>query len=186
MLLSEQLKDATKTNHQLLEKKLITHLKAVRTPADYATILTLFYGFFGGMETPINEHLDMASLPDYPQRRKAAALAYDLGSLHAALPPLATGTDVPTIGNHLQALGALYVMEGSTLGGKIISKMMKAQLNQAAGMTFFEGYGNATDAMWQTFRAVLDQPLSQIEKETVVQAADETFIKFRHWFDRHL
>jgi heme oxygenase (biliverdin-IX-beta and delta-forming) len=186
MLLSEQLKDATKTNHQLLEKKLITHLKAVRTPADYAAILALFYGFFGGMETHINEHLDTASLPDHPQRRKAAALAHDLSSLHTALPPLATGTDVPAINNHLQALGALYVMEGSTLGGKIIAKMMKAQLKQTEGMVFFEGYGDATEAMWQTFRAVLDQPLSHLEKETVVQSADETFLKFRQWFDRHL
>jgi heme oxygenase len=187
-MLSEKLKEATKTNHQLLEKKLITNIRSIQTAEDYAKLIALFYGFFGGMEAKINEEIDPEKLPDYMQRRKATALADDLIELGAAMPALANGNELPPIANHLQALGALYVMEGSTLGGKIISKIIRQQLNKPdmAGLSFFNGYGEETDAMWQTFKAVLDQPLSPAEQDVVVQAADQTFIQFRHWFQQHL
>lgn len=187
-MLSEKLKETTKSNHQLLEKKLITNIKSIRTKEDYAALLALFYSFFGGMEKHINQTIDTRSLPDYTERRKAAALAEDLTALEAQKPVLADDESIPEIKNHLQAMGALYVMEGSTLGGKIISKIIRQQLNepQMKGLCFFNSYGDATDEMWQRFKDVIDQPLSPSDEEVVIKAADETFIRFRHWFERHL
>ena len=187
-MLSDHLKEATKTAHQQLEKKLIGNIKAIRTTQDYAGLLSLFYSFFGGMEKGIEQHIDARFLPDYPQRRKAVALAEDIQALNINLPLTADISDTPSISNHLQAMGALYVMEGSTLGGKIISKIIRQQLGLPEGfaMTFFDGYGADTDAMWQTFKAAVDQPLPPQEEAIVVQAANETFIRFRQWFEKHL
>lgn len=187
-MLSEKLKEATKTNHQLLEKKLITNIKSIRTKQDYTALIALFYGFFGGMEKQINKEIDTTQLQDYAERRKATALANDLDQLGAVKPTLASDKEIPQISNHLQALGAFYVMEGSTLGGKIISKMIRQQIGEPdmEGLSFFNGYGEKTDAMWQTFKDVIDQPLLPAEQEVVVKAADETFFQFSQWFDRHL
>ncbi len=187
-MLSDQLKESTKTAHQLLEKKLITTIKAIRTRQDYVALLSLFYGFFGGMETAINEHIDFAILPDYEQRRKAVALAEDLKALEATLPRVAGEKEIPIINNHLQAIGALYVMEGSTLGGKIISKIIRQQLHlpDYFAMSFFDSYGADTDAMWNTFKTAINQPLTPQEKAVVIQSANESFIRLRQWFEEHL
>jgi heme oxygenase len=187
-MLSEKLRETTKNNHQLLEKKLVQNIKSIRTKEQYSALLGLFYSFFGGMEIKINQEIDTEKLTDYLQRRKAAALGEDLQQLNTQKPALAAGEEVPQITNHLQALGALYVMEGSTLGGKIISKMIRQQIGEPhmAGLSFFNGYGEQSEAMWHRFKAVIDQPLSPSDEEVVIKAANDTFIRFRHWFDQHL
>lgn len=187
-MLSEKLKEFTKTAHQLLEKKLITNIKAIHTQQDYAALLSLFYSFFGGMEVGIDEHIDTTLLPDYTQRRKAAALAEDLEDLKATLPEKASEKDTPSISSHLQAMGALYVMEGSTLGGKIISQMIQKKLNLPDGfaLSFFNSYGENTGSMWQTFKDAINQPLSAPQEAIVIQSADDTFIRFREWFEQPL
>jgi heme oxygenase len=57
-----------------------------------------------------------------------------------------------------KAFGCLYVMEGSTLGGKIIYNILKKQLglSDSAGASFFYGYGPATGEKWKTFGASLE------------------------------
>jgi len=185
-MLSEQLKAGTKLNHQLLEKKMVAAIRAISSIKDYEQLLIVFYSFFGGLEAAINIHIDRTQLPDYAQRRKTAALADDLAKLGGLLPQLAPPNDLPAILNHLQALGALYVIEGSTLGGSIISKMVSRQLNMHdnAGLSFFNGYGNDTEEMWQIFKQTLDTSVKPPDEETVIQAANETFLKFGNWFDK--
>lgn len=185
-MLSEKLKEATKQNHQLLEKKLVANMRMIRSKDDYANLLSFFYGFFGGLEIEINKSIGLSNLPDYAQRRKTSALAYDLNQLAKDLPPLATGSNLPQITNHLQATGALYVIEGSTLGGKIISKMIGQQLNLTVndGITFFESYGDQTEKMWQAFKQAIDRPIELVQEDVVIRAANETFTKFSEWFDQ--
>lgn len=184
-MLSDKLKQETKTNHQLLEKALVGNLKGIRSKTEYTDLLKLFYSYFGGLEMRINEIIDTNLLPDSNQRRKTAALAQDLEDLGSEIPAKASGNALPTINLHLQALGALYVIEGSTLGGKIISKMMQQHLGlTGSGLSFFSGYGEQTEHMWDTFKEVLDQQARNPEEEAVViAAANETFLKFGKWFD---
>ena len=184
-MLSEKLREETKQNHQLLEKKLVAFMRGIRSKEGYVQLLILFYSFFGGLELAIHAQLDHSQLPDYKLRRKTAALAEDLVQFGKKLPLLACGTELPGINNHLQALGALYVIEGSTLGGAIISKMIKQQLTipDNKGLSFFNGYGEATEKMWRDFKLFLDGPLNPGGEAVVIQSANDTFNKFRHWFD---
>ena len=186
-MLSEKLKEHTKQHHQLLEKKMVAQMRSITTPQEYAKLLGLFYSFFGGLELSVDKHIDLALLPDYPQRRKSAALAYDLLELSAPLPLFALRNDLPEIRDHIQSIGALYVMEGSTLGGKIIAKMMLQQMNvtEMPGLTFFNGYGEQTMSMWLTFKKSIDTPLSSTEIEIIIKSANDTFLQFSNWFDKH-
>lgn len=184
-MLSDKLKEETKRNHQILEKALIGNLKAIRSQQEYANLLKLFYGYFGGLETRINEVIDTNLLIDSTERRKTQAIADDILALGNNVPAKASGNDLPTINNHLEALGALYVIEGSTLGGKIIYKMMQQQLGLDKGMSFFSGYGNKTEQMWDTFKQALNNHAEDPEKEAVViAAANQTFLKFGEWFKK--
>jgi heme oxygenase len=186
-MLSEQLKESTRTNHQILEKTLVAKMKAIRSEKEYAELLTLFYGYFGGLESQIDDVLNKGLLPDNAQRRKTQALANDLKYLGFEAPTKATGNDLPALNTHLQALGALYVIEGSTLGGKIISKMMQQQLGlDEQSLSFFSGYGDKTEQMWDTFKTALNKDnLLPVQQAELMAAANETFLKFGQWFEKN-
>lgn len=183
-MLSEILKTQTSVNHLLLEKKLIGFMRTIRTEADYARFLSLFYGYFGALELSINTSLDVSIIPDYESRRKTEALKIDLGILNNNDLKLAASEVLPVIENHLQSLGALYVIEGSTLGGKIISKMIKDQLQtELLAITFFSGYGDESASMWNTFKQILDGITQPDDISVIVESANATFQKFSSWFD---
>lgn len=182
MTLAEELKTYTQTNHQLLERKLVAKMRAMRTHQDYANLLVIFYSYFGGLENLIDKHLQTNKITDYNLRRKANLLANDIMFLGGTLPALAPKHFLPEITNHFEALGAMYVMEGSTLGGKIISQMVNKQLGLTEGLSFFQGYGDDTMMMWQRFREVLNQP-ENLPGVAILTAANDTFLKFGNWFD---
>ncbi len=160
-------------------------IKDIRAKEDYVKVLELFYSYFGGLEKKVDTvgHLN---LPDYHLRRKKEAIANDIVSLNGTLPALTPDQHLPDITNKLQALGALYVMEGSTLGGIYISKMIAGQLNLEDGksLSFFNGYGDQTESMWTSFKSSLEQLVVEPgEQAMVIQAANETFTRFKNWID---
>lgn len=184
-MLSETLKEETKNLHVALEKAMVPRIKGIRTPQDYIKVLDLFYSYFGGLEKKIEEvgNLDIA---DYSERRKKEAIAADILSLGGTLPELTPDQFLPEIDSRLKALGALYVMEGSTLGGLYISKMIANQLGEqvSTALSFFDGYGEQTAAMWDAFKSHLDAEVSEPRDQAeVIQSANETFLHFRTWID---
>lgn len=185
---SIQLKEATKVNHQSLEKLLVGKLKSIESKQDYVQILQFFYSFFGALEDRINLHFP--ENPHDPQfvRRKAISLVNDIEHLGSTLQEKAKADDLPGIQNKLQALGALYVIEGSTLGGPVIASIVKRRLNDDGNKSysFFHGYGEETHDRWATFRQLLDsEPQSNQEKEIIIQTANETFSKFKDWIQKY-
>ncbi len=186
-MLSENLKKETLANHQQLEKMLVVKMKSIRSPQDYVDLLQLFYTYFGGLETLIDQHINANELSDHAARRKSAALAQDITDLGGQPLPKATGADLPPINDALDAFAAMYVIEGSTLGGKIISKMMAQQLNipDGKGLSFFNGYGEDTDAMWQAFKQRLDEkPKNEQDEAKMIHTADQTFAMFHAWITK--
>jgi len=183
--LSEKLKEQTKSNHQLLEKKLLKKLKLIRSLDEYAALLTHFYSYFGALEILIDERLDINQLPDYSSRRKTASILNDLKSLNLIFPHLAKSGSLPEICNHFQALGSLYVIEGSTLGGQIINKMLNEQVTgiDPSKLSFFSGYGEHTYKMWNIFKQAIDVITDQEEQKIVIESANNTFFQFSNWFD---
>lgn len=185
-MLTEKIRIATQDYHQQTEKILVGKMKAMRSLHDYSEILRLFYGYFGGLEKLINEHVNNANLSDYDERRKTAALANDLEALGKPLSRNASGNELPVIENELHAFGAMYVIEGSTLGGQIISKMVQQHLgiNDGKGLSFFNGYGEDTGRKWANFQQALNAVAADPEKEDeIIAAANETFAKFKTFLE---
>lgn len=184
-MLSETLKEETKDLHVALEKVMVPMIKNIRGNQDYVKVLELFYSYFGALERKISK-LEPLELPDYHQRRKKEAIAEDIVSLGGTVPELAPDQHLPELANQLQVWGALYVMEGSTLGGIHISKMIAKLLNLKSGtsLAFFDGYGDQTNSMWNSFRAALDEQVATPEeKAVVIQSANETFLEFKRWIE---
>jgi heme oxygenase (biliverdin-IX-beta and delta-forming) len=181
-MITESLKTATRIPHAELEKTLVARIRGTRTRSDYRQLLELFYGFYKPLEECIAPFLG-DGLPDFADRRKAASILHDLRPLDGSHAQKLC-TDLPHIRNVSQSLGAMYVMEGSTLGGRIITKMLSGNLQDEPGITFsfFEGYGDQTDTMWAAFKDKLNNHSNDTaSQEEMITAAHETFIKFKHW-----
>lgn len=81
------------------------------------------------------------------------------------------------------AAGCLYVLEGATLGSRVILGLLgRARAQPAAGATrFFQGYGPLTGERWATLGRELQSELGQDEAEfsQALVAANETYAFLR-------
>jgi len=93
----------------------------------------------------------------------------------AALPALAT---------EAEGLGCLYVVEGSTLGGQVITRQLLKSLGLTAenGVAFFNGYGAETGLRWKAFGAWLEEGAAQLDHDdAIIAGANETFRTLGDW-----
>lgn len=153
-----------------------------------AQVLDAMHGFWRAAEAGLDEWAARcphdADLVDWPRRRRAALFAADLRELGAAasdgapLLPSVPGTD--------EALGRMYVLEGSTLGGVFIDRHL-AGLPELAGVTVrsFSPYGQDTGAMWAGFRRTTRARVTAGgDPAAMLAAARTTFAGLADWCRR--
>ncbi|WP_034383842.1 biliverdin-producing heme oxygenase [Deinococcus sp. YIM 77859] len=172
-----RLKEMTREQHDAVER-LFPVFEPTFDRRRYAALL----GQLAQVVFPLEAHLLSLPLPaafQLPKRLKSAALLEDLrvlGVEPASAPPayLRLPPDVPT------ALGALYVLEGSTLGGQVLSRQLQARLalTPKRGLRYFSGYGPQTGAMWLAFGRALRQHVRPGEDLRVIEGAQQTFAAF--------
>ena len=183
---SALVKEASQPLHSSVEALLLPKLEALHSRAGYAAILKMFYGYFFPLEKLLQQHLSSAQLPDLSQRRKAAAILHDLAAIGEPVAGLPLCQHLPEIKNSTQALGALYVLEGSTLGGKMIVRMLlknEALSLSEDAVTFFSGYKEDTGKKWKTFLEVFNQ---QEFSEPLLQSVNDTFAYLKSWMQQSL
>ncbi len=184
-MLIDQIRAATAADHKKLEERLFPFLQNIHSKEQYAQLLNAFYGYIYPVQEKIAQFIDRNVVTDMDQRRNASLIEEDI---HALGLPMngRLSTHLPNIFNHPSALGALYVLEGSTLGGKIIAKTISDKLGTTEALGFFRGYGPETGPMWKKFTQFLDMPLNRQSAETVVDTATDTFRRFGTWFENQL
>jgi heme oxygenase len=188
--LPEKLKTETRLLHTRLEgHPSLQHLMSAElTVAGYARILKVFYGFFAPLEKQFSRFPELVDfLPDLPSRRKSNALLQDYRQLPYVahqVPPLCD--KLPPVTNPAQAFGCLYVMEGSTLGGRFIANRVSHTLGETIqpALSFFTGYGEQTGHNWKVFReALINYSNATQADDEVVRSANATFQLFYDWMN---
>jgi heme oxygenase len=150
--------------------------------AYYKIVLTRFHGFWRGWQPYVAGLLDDETL--LAPRRRLELLDADLRTLGLsksdieALPTCPP----PRLENAAEALGSLYVMEGSTLGGRRILRNVERclGLSEHAGCQYFAGYGAQTGPMWQAFLQRLDRAPPE-QAADVANGAVATFQALGRW-----
>jgi heme oxygenase (biliverdin-IX-beta and delta-forming) len=184
-MLIEQIRSATAVEHKKLEDRLFPFLNNIQSNEQYAQLLNAFYGYIFPVQEKIAAFIDHSVVPDMNERRNAAYIAADLETLNLPLAGSFAET-LPDIHDHASAMGALYVLEGSTLGGKIIAKTISEKIEPTEAFRFFRGYGPETGPMWKKFTQYIEHPLNQLNAKTVVNTATETFRCFGISFENQL
>ena len=182
-MLLEKIRAATNEQHQALEQTMFPFILRVSNQADYARLLRIFYGFYKPLQDAIDLHLYKGDFPDYPERRRPSWILDDLQALGERLDNIILMENTSFLHSNAHAIGAMYVMEGSTLGGKVICKTIRDNLvwKESGGFSFFSGYGSATGVKWKSFLDVLDQYSDTAEENEIITAANEVFKRFHQW-----
>ncbi|HMR18953.1 MAG TPA: biliverdin-producing heme oxygenase [Sphingobacterium sp.] len=181
MMINTKIKEATKQAHQELEKTVVLQLKNVRSEADYARVLKNFYAYFHAVEQAVAPYIHSKTLPDITERRNSSYIKKDIEELGSDISEL-PAAHAPEINNLSQAFGALYVLEGSIMGGSYIVQMLQ-KYGMSKGFNFFSGYGAESGKMWQAFTQVMNAvPQTEEDEQQMIQTADETFKRFGNVF----
>lgn len=175
MDLLTRLKTDTRARHQQTETLLFAGklMAGTLSPADYAQLLQIHYRFYQSLETAVAEQPQFFSGYDHEERRKTPWLMADLNQIGTALP--APAPDLFKDWTGYQLLGALYVAEGATLGGRVIA----GALRRTPGLShliprFFGGYGEQTGPRWKAFGRFLTNRADGHDSG-IIEAADRAF-----------
>ena len=180
------MRDQTSPYHKSLEDNL-NLFQRIKSIDDYKILIRRLLAFYSPLEKKLIPYLKEEEKGlELTIRQKTPLLLGDAQRLGLST-SLDECVDLPTIHNFSTALGCLYVLEGASLGGQIISKHFRKQLGLDAqsGLQFYIGYGHNTGRMWQNFREfvmVCSSPKGHTLNETqVIESAVSTFRHYERW-----
>jgi len=186
MSILKKLKEATKKQHDELER-IVDLMNEKLCLDDYKSRLLGFYRFYSFIE-PCLEGFDWDSFGyDFQRRRKLPLLLKDLRNLNIMnkAEKLQPWEGLKIEGYVGKAFGCLYVLEGASLGGQVISRHLKLRfgLDENNGAAFFNGYGKDTAIAWKEFGLTLERFASSYGNDAeIVSGAIETFEGFAQCF----
>ncbi len=181
----DRLRAETRPEHEATEATLPL-MSADLTLSQYVNALQSLGSVLSGWEAWATKHAPEAYCDLLAARRRSLLIQADLKNLSAA--PISSGsieeqlTAVFLAGEATSALsparflGAMYVVEGSTLGGQYIAKHVEEKFGFADGNgnTYFRGYGEHTGSMWRSFKDELIA-LPETDADEVIAAARSMF-----------
>lgn len=145
----------------------------------YCRYLTRLYSFVKGFEQYVYPALSHHFF-NINDRKKALFIEEDLKAHHIAIDKniiLKEAFFRDTYPDVYLAAGALYVLEGSTLGGQIIVKHLQKTMPPGFGKAaYFSGYQQKTGSMWKEFLQQLTAlPQSKQQEQQIITGAITTF-----------
>jgi heme oxygenase len=181
----DALRTATDAAHQRLHAIPAFHALAEGRldRAGYAALLRRKLGFHAALEARLAE---VPALEAYgialAARRRTHLLRADLVWLGA--PSESPPAPLPPFAGPAEALGGLYVAEGSTLGGRQLAHALDALLPPGAdGRRFLLGHGEQHGAMWRACCAAIERcGATEDGRAGMTRGAEATFAAFEAWF----
>lgn len=188
-----RLRSETRDEHDAVER--VLGLMSPSLSRDgYRQRLAQFYGFYAPVETllkssgerqPDETLLSPGTRAAMASRlNKTALLQRDLHHLGITTEDIPLCGDLPRLETPAEVLGCVYVMEGATLGGRLITQHVFTTLGitPATGGSFFDGYGDDTGVMWHGMREVLVKSAPDTDtQDAMVDSAIATFSGLRRW-----
>ena len=177
--LSTHLRTATAQAHDDVERAFDLDARLTGREA-YTALLVRLHGFYGPVEQALGAWDGRLPSVYLPARRRAALLDDDLCALGAAadgraLPP-------PTLPTEGHALGCLYVLEGSALGGRLVLRSARDRLGDDLPVAFFGSVGREhLGADWRALKTALDLHGSRHGPVDATAGALDTFSAMSRW-----
>lgn len=178
------LRTGTAAEHEDVERTLALLDPALGRPR-LVQVLDLMHGFWRAAEAGLDawaaDRPADAERLQWSRRRRTCLFAGDLETLGAQ--PSPASPQLPPVRGTDEALGRMYVLEGSTLGGVFIDRHLSGLPELAdVGLRAFSPYGSETGAMWASFRRATRARIADGgDAGTVLAAARTTFVDLAGW-----
>lgn len=182
-MLQEILKSATKDNHDELEELMFVNeiMNKTITLQQYKTLLATNYVVHAAIEAKLHHALDaeLKTILDTDNRQKLKALEQDLAEMDIKKESLES-VDFEFLNertyNSSSALGAMYVLEGATLGGHVIQKKLRANpAFEKLSLNYYSVYAQNLMPNWLTFVKALNTSVSEDNYAAAKDSAVNTF-----------
>lgn len=167
----DRLRAATAAAHSELDSRLNV-IDRLSTLNGRRAMVPRYYRMHRSAEQAAWSWLESIQELDLPARGRLPLLTADLEALGVASP--AEGGEAMAFGSHAEALGLLYVLEGSTLGGRMIRKAIGARESDLTGLSFLDPYGSSTGVRWRDFLKVMEREAAH-DPEAAVRGAIRGF-----------
>lgn len=165
------LRDATGAAHRALEREADVEARLrdlAHRPAMVAALLALHEG----AEAAFHRLGHALARFDLPVADRSLPLRADVAALGAS--PLRQPAIGP--GTAGEALGWAYVIEGSTLGGRVMLKRMVADGVDLRGLSHLDPHGDQTGPRWRALIAALETAaVSGVSPDDIVRGARDAF-----------
>ena len=185
--LSQRLREDTRQAHRIVEGQLRLP-DSIACREDYVAFLRRFFSLLHPVERDLNTFPDWRDHGiDVAEHCQAARLAADLSCLQPGTPlPLHAPVEArPRLPSFAHALGALYVLKGSMMGGEVILRhLLLNGIDGVAAANSFLSAGRAqASGHWGAFRALLDHYGQTFPEDAsdVVSGAEEGFRSVGEW-----
>lgn len=184
MTILNTIKEETKIHHQQVEKVLVQELKNLTDKDNYGRLLERLFLFYKPIETDLHNVIDETLIPDISERKHTQRILTDLELLEYEA-PRELSTSQLEISSPSYALGILYVIEGSTLGGQIISKMIHNNLPMEGidATNYFSSYRELNGEMWKKFGNRISEIEDSVDHTELLQGAKDTFNNLKYWLE---
>ncbi len=175
---AERLRNATNATHERLDTG-IMEMRPFDNLTNYGRFVQGQYALHHDV-APLYQRADLADLiPGLSTLGRASAVAADIADLGLQLPE----TQIPAASEVTlaQALGWLYVVEGSNLGAAFLFKAAKKLgLSETGGARHLAEAPEGRAAHWRAFREGLNAArLTDAEEEEVLAGAGAAFARAR-------
>lgn len=176
-LRSQRLNLATQAPHERLDQAVKAYAPFATLPG-YSRFLVAQYLFQSELVALYNDPALVRSFPDLPERCRAQQALADLADLHVQVPPPVAGALVSP--GKAQALGWLFVSEGSKLGAAfLIKRAVALNLSDSFGARHLGEPAGGRAEGWKRFIRTLDSlDFSDEEELHIEQAAVAAFERF--------
>lgn len=173
-MLSTKLKESTKELHEIIEKN--PHAKKIEerslTLASYITMLEAYYLIHKTLEPQLQKYEAL----DFSKKARLAHLRDDLkelGYLEEDFQKLDKKELFFSLHSFEEALGVVYVLEGSRMGGMIIAQILEKLLGSTKALRYFSGYKEQTVPLFLAFKSSID--VLECDEQKVIKGAKRCF-----------
>ncbi|MGA8139037.1 MAG: biliverdin-producing heme oxygenase [Pseudomonas gingeri] len=176
-LRSQRLNQITHEPHARLDQLVKTHAP-FKTQANFARFVVAQYLFQSELVSLYNDPELIAIVPDLAERCRAEAAKADLADLDTEVPaPVAGAVRNPS---KAEALGWLFVSEGSKLGAAfLIKRAVGLGLSETFGARHLGEPAGGRAEGWKSFTRTLDGlELSAEEEAAAEKGAIDAFVRF--------
>jgi len=178
------LKEQTKTIHDNVEgANLAKHIiDGSMSLTQYKTYLIQNYHSYKAVEDALVGHKSIIreALHPFINQNKSEHLLQDLQNLNVSIP---SNPKQIAFNSEAEAIGALYVIQGSMIGGNLISKKLRTctALETIETHHFFDFCVKDSMKLWSTFKNIVNSTeFTETQHQEALASAKKAFLCFEY------